>query len=87
MSRRSKKCAEAAAAAAAVTVVMLGSEASRGSGGSDTPLHLYENGFTGRLRRTTFAFFTEGRAKCKTHVVQAADGFQGWNPVLLLLSR
>ena len=47
------------------------------SGGSDTPLHLYENGFTGRLRRTRFAFFTEGRAKCKTHVVQAADEFQG----------
>ena len=56
MSRRSKKCAEAAVAA---TVVMLGSEASRGSGGSDTPLHLYENGFTGWLRWTRFAFFTE----------------------------
>ena len=54
VSRRSKKCAAAA-------VVMLGSERAGASGGSDTPLHLYENGFTGRLRREESVRVLHGR--------------------------
>ena len=46
----------------------VGQQRAGASGGSDTPLHLYENGFTGRLRREESVCSLHGRESPESQV-------------------